>query len=480
MSTLCRLDSDRLLTLTFLMLLSVLVCACGGGASEEENHEPVPNVTENERWDRFDVIQIEGEPLNPNVRAIMDGQGLIHIFYYNLGGSYDGWPRYHINHIVWDSQASALVGEEEIVDARPPYPGSDDNGLSNTLIMDVSLTSDGLPIIAYQGGSIPEPTNGVPPCNITYQADLMVNLFNGSSWDEYMGIYGDIHGKNPVFTDGYIGISGSFAVDRQGTIHMAAQCYYEMCDLHGLGYPDLMYVRQAMSDLGNGYDAGREELVDDHNEFVGGGADSVSQMGYYCELILDAQDNPIIVYVGTPDQDGQGEDRTGLRLARKVGGDWQTEIVQVLEEWQIESLSAAVAPDGTIAIAYYMKAGTDTDEPDHLKYASRQLDGNGEWDFDIVDVTSHCGDYNSIAFDSNSRPVIAYYDIHSNSGSYRERHDLRFARFENNRWIKETVASAGDIGKYNTVWVDADNIVYICTYEHNNQQIVIFREQQEQ
>jgi hypothetical protein len=461
------------------MLLGILVCACGGGSDENNSQDPPPNVPQADRWDRFDVIQIEGEPLIPNVRAIMDGQGAIHIFYYNLSGSYDSWPRYHINHVVWDSQTAALVGEKEIVEARPPYPGDDDDGLSNTLIMDVGLTPDGSPIIAYQGGLIPVPTNGVPECNITYQADLMVNLFNGGSWDEYLGIYGDIRGKNPVFTDGYIGISGSFAVDGQGTVHMAAQCYYEMCDLHGLGYPDLMYVRQTISDLGNGYDIGREELVDDSNEFVSGGARSVSQMGYLCELILDARDNPIVVYVGTPNQDGQDEDRTGLRMARKVGGDWQTEIVQVLEEWQIESLSAAVAPDGTIGIAYYMKAGTDTSEPDHLKYAFRQLDGNGEWDFHIVDKTSHCGDYNSIAFDSNSRPMIAYYDIHANSGSYRTRHDLRFAHLESNGWIKETVASAGDIGKYNTIWIDADDTVYICTYEHNNQQIVIFKERQE-
>jgi hypothetical protein len=454
------------------------VYACSGEASKEEGHGSIPNTAENNHWDRFDVIQIEGELLTPNVRAVMDSQGFIHMFYYNLRGGSNNRPRYHINYVVWDSQSATLVGEKEIVKDRPPYPVSDGGGPGNTLTMDVGLTSDGSPIIAYQGGLISRPANGAPESNMTYQADLIVNLFNGSSWDEYLGIHGDIHGKNPAFTDGHIGISGSFAVDNQGAIHMAAQYYCEMFNMHGPGFHHLMYARHTMSDLGNGYDAGRQELVDVSNDVVPGEADTVPGMGYYCELILDAQDNPIIVYIGTPDRDGRGEDRIGLRMARKVGDNWQTEIVQVLDDWQIKSLSAAVAPDGTIGIAYYMMAGTDTDEPDHLKYAFRQLDGNGEWDFDIVDVTSHCGDYNSIAFDANSRPVIAYYDIYANSGTFRKRNDLRFARFENNRWIKETVASTGDIGKYNTVWTDAENVAYICTYEHNNQQIVIFKERQ--
>ena len=189
-----------------------------------------------------------------------------------------------------------------------------------------------------------------------------------------------------------------------------------------------------MSQLGGSYSTALEELVDDYNVYGAGGADVVSQMGYGCKLILDGQDNPAIVYVGTPDQDGQGEDRTSLRMARKEGDQWLVEIIEILEEWKVESLSAAIATDGTIGVAYFMEELDDTSYPDHLRYAYRQPDG--EWVIDIVDISSHCGDYPSLAFDANSRPVIAYYDIHANTGSYRPREDLKLARFENDRWEK--------------------------------------------
>jgi hypothetical protein len=318
----------------------------------------------------------------------------------------------------------------------------------------------------------------VPPCNPTFQGDLMVNLYSGADWDEGLGISGDASGKNPLFTDAYVGISGSIAIDGQNTIHMASQCYYEMCDLHSSENPDLVYVRQTLTQLGQLSDTWDiEELVDDYNEYGSGGAGSVSQMGYGCKLVLDDQDNPCIFYVGTPDQDGEGEDRTSVRMARKIGSDWQVEIIDILEDWTVESLSAAVAPNGTIGIAYFMEEIDETSDPDHLRYAFRQPDG--DWVIDIVDISSHCGDYPSLAFDNDSRPIIAYYDIHANSGPYRTRKNLKFARLENDRWVKETVATAGDIGKYNTAWVDADNTAYICTYEYNNQQIVLFRERQQ-
>lgn len=481
MSTLCR-PGNRISIITFLMLIGIVLWSCGGGSDESSNtSDPSPNSSQTDRWDRFDIINFEGGgPESQNVKAVADGQGLVHIFYYKRGDAFEGnQVRYQIHHLVWDSQTTSLIGEEEMLEVRPPFPADGDSGLSNSIILDAALLSDDTPLVAYQGGLIPTPPNSsVPPCNPTFQGDLMVNLDNGTEWDESLGISGDASGKNPLFTDAYVGISGSIAVDRQNTIHMASQCYYEMCDLHSSENPDLMYVQQTLNQLGQFSDtAGIEELVDDYNEYGSGGAGAVSQMGYGCKLVLDAQDNPTILYVGTPDQDGQGEDRTSVRMARKEGNDWQVEIIDILEDWTAESLSAAVAPDGTIGVAYFMEEVDETSYPDHLRYAYRQSDG--EWEIDIVDLSSHCGDYPSLAFDIDSRPVIAYYDIHANSGPHRTRKDLKFARFENDRWIKETVASAGDIGRYNTVWVDANNNAYICTYEYNNQQIVLFRERQQ-
>lgn len=462
--------------------MGVFVYACGGGGDSNNGSDTNPNDPGTPSWERFDILKLEGgAPEYQQVAAKMDDQGLIHFFYFKRGEPYEVWPRYLVNHVVWDTNLSALVGEEETIEVMPPNPGSGDAGLSNSWLLDVELTTDAMPLVAYQGGRIPQPANSnVDPCNPTFQGDLMVNLYNGSGWDEYLGIYGDAIGKNPLFTDAYVGLSGTIAVDSQNAVHMAAQAYYEMCDEHGQDNPDLMYVKQTMDDLEGNYSVQWEELVDEYNVFTQGGADVVTQMGYGCKLVLDAQDNPIIVYVGTPDQDGEGENRTSLRMARKVGNQWQTEIIQLLEDWDAKKLSVAIAPDGTIGVAYYMETLlTETVHPDHLKFASLPPGVDSEWDFHIVDLSSHCGDFPSLAFDADSRPIIAYYDIHANSGSYRRRENLRFARLENNRWQTETVATAGDIGKSNTVWVDADNVVHISTYEYNDQQIVLFKEQSE-
>lgn len=479
MRMLCR-PSNRFSLVTLWMLMSVAVFACGGGPESEKETNPHPNIPQTENWDRFDVIDLGGDAASaPYVRAHADSQGFVHLFYYKHGEQYDGRVRYQIHHAVWDSQTLALVGEEEMLDVQPAYPAEGDSGLNNSLVLDVGLTSEGMPIVAYQGGRLAGTPEGDLACNQTAQGDIMLNVFNGSDWNEYLGIYGDADDKNPYFTDGYVGTHASFAVDRQNTIHMAAQFYYEMCDENARSNPDLMYVRQTMDQLNGPYSSGREQLVDDHNIYTGTYASNVSQMGYYCDLALDAQDNPIIVYMGTPGRSEQTDPVTSLRMARDDNGDgqWTVEVIEELRNWQVQQLSVAVAPNGAIGVAYFMEEIDDTNTPNHLRYAHRQP--GGEWEIDIVDESSHCGDYPSLAFDAAGIPVIAYYDIHANSGSYRPREDLRFARYDGGSWKKETVASAGDIGLYNTVWVDANNLINICTYELNNKQIVIFREKPE-
>ena len=473
MSTLCRQSSTGVI-FSLLMLVGIVLYACGGGSDDESDSGPSPNVPSASSWERFDVIKLEGDqPINPNIKALMDDQGQVHIFYYKRGDTYDGnQVRYQINHVVWDATDAALIGDEEMLDVRPPNTGGGDSGLNNCLLLDAALTTNGSPVAAYQGGRIPQAEDGTS-CNYIDQGDLMVNLFSNTDWAEYLGIQGDASPKNPYFTDGYVGIAGSIAIDGQNSLHMAAQHYFEFCDWTSQNYPDLIYVKQTIDQLGH-YSTSMEELVDDYNVYGGGGGIQ-SNMGNGCKLVLDANDNPVIFYIGTPYQDGSGEDRTSLRMSRKIGDQWQTpEIVDVLEGWEVESLSAAIAPNGTIGVAYFMEEVSETNYPDHLRYAFRQSDG--QWEVDIVDISSHCGDFNALAFDDGNRPLIAYYDIHANTGSYRPREDLRFARLENGRWVKETVATAGDIGKYNSIWLDASNVIYICTYEFNEQQIVIFRE----
>jgi hypothetical protein len=452
------------------------IAACGGGEGSDGDSEPPIDEREAENWESFNISSLDVEPLNPNVIARMDSLGQVHIYYYEEGDLYQeegqtAEVRYQIRHVVWDPIAAGLIGDIDTVALESPNPSSSgDSGLNNCLVLDAGFTSDGTAVVGYQGGDVPQAENGLV-CNRIDQGDLMINFFD-NDWYEYTGIEGDASTKNPLFTDGYIGIAGSMAVDSQNNIHMAAQHYYEFCDWNSSQYPDLLYVMQTPGDLGH-YSTSMEEYVDEHNIYsTGGGVQS--SMGYHAKLVLDQNEAPLIFYVGTPTESGVGGEHRSLRMASRISGQWTPEVIEVLDNWRLETLSPAVAPDGTVAVAYYVENDMiDSNEPHHLRYAVRQADGS--WQITAVDKSSYCGKYCSLAFDANSRPAIAYYDIHAIT-RYRERKNLKMARFTGSSWRTESVSTSGDVGLYNTLWFDAENVAYICTYEFRNRQIIIFRE----
>jgi hypothetical protein len=478
MSIVCRPGSHTRLRWLAVAII-IATSACGGGGPEDTNeYNPPPYVYQDSNWERFDVIDLAGQAaLNPNVQAQTDAEGKLHIFYYKRGDVYKGnQTRYQIHHVVWDPLTTAIEGEDEIVPVQSPNPGdAQDSGLNNCLVLDAAVTPAGTPVIAYQGGDIPQAEDGTS-CNLTAQGDLMINRLNGPVWEEYLGIMGDASPKNPYFTDGYVGVAGSIAIDRNNNIHMAAQHYYEFCDWTSTNYPDLLYVRQTPNQLGH-YSTSMEEHVDDYDTFGSGGGVQ-SDMGYLCKLVLDPDDNPAIFYVGTPIQDGIGEDRRSLRMAVKSGNQWVPEIIEVLDQWDVGWLSGAIDSTGMPAVAYYMRdidqAG---DYPDHLRYAHR--DADGKWQVSVVDNSAQCGDFCSLTFDSQNHPAIAYYDISARSATYRKHQDLKYAYFNGSNWQIEAVATAGDIGQYNTLWFDGAGVPYICTYELNEQKIVILRKRSE-
>jgi hypothetical protein len=253
---------------------------------------------------------------------------------------------------------------------------------------------------------------------------------------------------------------------------MVGQHYYEFCDWNSSQYPDLLYVMQTPGELGH-YSTSMEEYVDEHNIYTTGGGIQ-SSMGYLTKLVLDQDDQPFVFYMGTPTESGVGGERRSLRMASKIGGQWEPEVIQYLDTWSVESISPAVAPDGTVAVAYYVEnEDLGSNEPDHLRYAVRQTDGT--WQITEVDKSSHCGDFCSLAFDADSRPAIAYYDRTAIT-SYRERENLKLARYTGSSWRTENVSTTGKVGQYNSLWFGADNVAYICTYEFNDRRIILFRD----
>lgn len=471
-----RRIKDNVGILWLCLVAFLMFYACSSSSSEESEYNPGPYQYEASSWDRYDVIDIEGQAaLNPNVQAQVDRDGNVHIFYYQRGDLFEeNQTRYQIHHLVWDPATRELVGEEEIIPVRSPNPGvPQDSGLNNCQVLSAGITSDGIPVVAYQGGDIPQSEGGIV-CNHSSQGDLMISQRSGGIWDEYLGMEGDASPKNPLFTDGYIGVAASIAVDSQDAIHMCGQHYYEFCDWTSTNNPDLLYARQSQSQLGH-HSLSMEEHVDDYNTYESGGGVQ-SAMGYHCKIALDPNDNPFIFYLGNPIDDGIGEDDRGLRMAQKIGSQWMPESIEVLDGWNIEWLSGAVDSTGKPGVAYFM---TDVDQvgdyPDHLRYAFRDTDG--QWNISVVDNSAQCGDFCSLTFDNQDRPAIAYYVSAARSATYRKHQDLKFAHFDGSSWQVETVATAGDIGQYNSLWYDAGGVPYICSYELNEQKIVILRKE---
>lgn len=475
MNTLFRCDKKT--NWRWLILLLAFLSACSQrGEPEEDECTFLPYAYQSGDWHRYDVIKLAGSAaLNPNVQARVDHQGMVHIFYYKWGEAYLGkQTRYQIYHLVWNPETTQIVGGEEQIAVQSPNPEDVvDSGLDNCLVLDTAIDANGAPVVVYQGGDGPQAEG----CTISMsQGELMINRLSNAIWEEYLGlgIRGDVGPLNPFEVDGFIGGYAAIAIDSQNAIHLCAQHYDKFCDWNRLNYPDLLYVRQTSNQLGQ-YRATMEEHVDDYNIYNNGGGVQ-SDMGYYCQLILDSEDNPFIFYVGTPILDGSEDKKRSLRMAVKLNGQWAPECIETLDDWDVQWLSAAVDSASTPAAAYFMRnLGVDGKDPDHLRFASR--DSQGQWSISVVDNTAQCGDFCSLSFDAWDRPAIAYYDISARDTTDRDHKDLKYAWFDGSDWQIETVATAGDIGQYNTLWFDPDGAPCICTYELNEQQIVIFRKQ---
>jgi hypothetical protein len=103
-------------------------------------------------------------------------------------------------------------------------------------------------------------------------------------------------------------------------------------------------------------------------------------------------------------------------------------------------------------------------------FASNQ---SGEWVAQIVDETTWCGSYCSLAYTPDGQPAVAYLDEQSHSG--RIHHFLKYAEFNGFRWHHESAEEYGNVGKYNTLWFDDQGVPHISTYSDENNEIVVIR-----
>ncbi|MBT8342546.1 MAG: hypothetical protein HKP58_11220 [Desulfatitalea sp.] len=488
------------------LFLSAVVIACSAGGDDEATptgHAALTDVTTN--YGTVYRRELTAEELSgllePVVQAKVDYSGNLHLAFFTRGRDLDtsALPaghdlianpmRFQINHLVWSTIGGSVLLQERL-DPAPPHSFTtpvdpSDSGIDNCLLLGLGLSILGDPVVVYQGGNRAEFTTG-QDCNPQFQGDLMVSTRTGGIWQEYLGIQGDNSAKNPMHPDGTVGMSGDVAVDAQGNIHMIAQHFAEWCDQNAMNHPDLLYVQQTPADLGN-YTTALEEPVDQVNLYgTGGGVQSA--MGYHCRLILDHGDpqQPIVFYEGSR----SNGDRQ-LRAAFREEGRWRIETIHTIaDDFVVNFISPAISQDGTIGVAYFLErtnlvAG---ELGDHLMYAQRRVDedGNISWDNIDVDIQSFCGNYCALAFDHYNLPAIAYYDERPYT-PYRERHNAKLAYLVRQEWgqdwQKENVAFHGRIGLYNALWFDGNNIPYVVSYEREQiensdeelHSIVVFR-----
>lgn len=432
------------------LALLYIFSGCGGGSSSPAS--PVADSgslagsandgTSSDDWSRVEMKDLTHTGMvSPHVRTAMNADHIVHTVYYGSSGS-DVAP-YTVSHFSFDLE-ELTADDPEIIQQ-----------IDNCNLLTLALGNGDAPVVGYQGGEIKE-------CGDADQADAMFAVRTGDAWVEHTAGIGYVPPeRNPVIDDGFAGRNMAFAIDRFGSYHAAYQYFYEGCDAFGMAYPDLLYV---CKDDGSP-DADVDEETIEGNVFSNGMATVQNAVGDPVAMAVDNYGTPIVFYYASLVSDN----RYGLRTAKRVNGQWQKSWVD--EDVVVGSISCALKSDGSPAVAYYVN---DTDGEGErrqiLKYA---VQVSGAWITRTVDESSRCGDYCSLAFDEDGRPLVAYYDMETNSGS-REKKDLKLATLENGSWGVESVSTLGTVGLYNNLWVDEDGTTYICSYSETDKTIYLF------
>ncbi|WP_298036093.1 hypothetical protein [uncultured Desulfuromonas sp.] len=424
------------------LLLCLLLCACGGGGGGESD-PPGSDAPDPAAWEQTPLLPVAAAGLTvPSVAAAPAGDGQVHIAYFEGTGLAE---RPHgVTYLKFDPEAAYRDGGSDLAGERVAAVDTG-NGLS------LAAGAGGEPVLLYQGGQARQ-------CGNAQQSDAMFSLPAGGGWQEYTAAIGE-NPRNPVFQDGLAGAGMAAAVDGQGLLHAVYQFYYEGCDAMNFRYPDLRYV---LIDPANPSAPGLEETVEgndyeENNEQI--------NVGDHAAVVLDGAGNPAVFYYAE-----LSDGTRGLRAARKVDGEWVREWVET--GCAVGGVSAAWSEvENRVVAAYYVKDYDDgRDDEDCLRYAR---EGDTGWTTETVDDSRRVGADCSLGFDGAGQPLIAYREMASHAGYSFQ--DLKLARLDGSAWSRETVATAGDIGYFNSVWADEQDRVVIASYSDSEQMIYLFR-----
>ena len=396
-----------------------------------------------------------------------------------------------------------------------------DEGISmGNLAMDLSGST---PMIAY---AVNDSAVYLEEYDLGNQGDVMIAVRDNNAldydgdgneigslyWRREIAAYGYCE-RNPVFRNGLAMSDFALKGDDNGNALLAFQFFYEGADSDNFMYPDLKYISQPV----DGFINSSVNDVADLEETIEG---SVFQLpsgqqksaGDACDMVINNDGNPVTFFY-VSNLNAGSESNTGLRTAIRINDTWQTEWIH--NNIEIVQISAAVKSNGLLGLLYTVKDYQDYDYanenseliPYSIRYAEQvevvtgiDTDGNDitelEWSHESVDFVSIAGRYCSLAMDSNDNPVAAFFD-EMNFTRTRFFSRIKIARrTPEGAWNSETIIpesvglqvetstydidpgqhDAYYIGKYNYLWLDRNDKIYLCTYSSIANRVYLFHE----
>ena len=401
-------------------------------------------------WGKLPLARIETEEgrQRPKIRAILEGCcGRLHILC--LRALADG--DYQIGYLVWDWQsAHQQPADQELLEPAVFEPVA---RVKNYLLPALNLTcGDSCPVAAWRGGRL---LRGCSEDEGEQESQAMLGLRAGGVWSSCIGAEGEEGEIGSLVR--LAGAEVSIIADSQGYIHLGYQQVSENCqDKSNLA--DLYYLKKHRFNL-------KEKVSAQMVEEDQGSGPHI--FGAHCAIILDDSEQPVIFHFAQFSDQSQG-----LRMARKRSdGTWQREWVE--QGCEVGCISCARDKRSKrIGVAYYVKSYTPGGIKHCLRYASAADGQFSSWELMMVDDSAECGDYCSLAFDSEGCPVIAYYEMKAKSGYPLK--NLKLAYLKADFWAREVVASEGDIGLDNNLYLDDDNRAFICSYSATEKMLYLF------
>ncbi|MEN6343666.1 MAG: PEP-CTERM sorting domain-containing protein [Armatimonadia bacterium] len=137
--------------------------------------------------------------------------------------------------------------------------------------------------------------------------------------------------------------------------------------------------------------------------------------------------------------------------------------------WQTETL-----PTDVPNVSYLSFALGAGDQPwiAYYKGSSQDLmcatyDG-ASWQSSAADSAGWVGKYNSIVLDALNRPQVSYFEERNSSGTTT--YDLKYATYDGSSWSRQTVDTGGsnEVGPYTSIALDSLGRAHIAYYDRTN------------